>query len=201
MKIPYNNLNKNRYLNMKKLFYISGILCLVLFVFACKKDSTPAPAPPVISYANFTTSDAYNGILTFNFSDADGDIGLNQSDTTGAYAPGQVGYYDFYMRYYCLSPATGKYLPFYYAWPGLPLNSLTDSTIFAYRIPFVTDNIKSKSLSGQIIVNLSQYKPANIKPGTSGDSLNSYRYEFWMYDRAMHKSNVVTTPTFYTYYP
>ncbi len=177
---------------MQKLFYFS--FGLVLFLFSCKKESTPTPGPPVISFASFTTSNGTNGVFTFNFTDPDGDIGLHQEDTTGSYSKTGVGYYDFYMRYYCYSPTLNKYVEFYYPYPGQPLTSLIDSSIFAYRIPFVANNIKSKTLDGQIVVNLTGYKPGNI------DSLNHFRYEFWIYDRALHKSNVVTTPEFHTPY-
>jgi hypothetical protein len=176
---------------VKKLFCFSVVLLLVFY--SCKKESDPAPAPPVITFGSFTTSDAYTGVLTFNFSDADGDIGLNPSDTTGPYATNTVGYYDFYMRYYYFSPVFKKYVTFYY--PLQNGNAYIDSAITPYRIPFVTNNTKSKSLNGQIIINLNQYKPIGF-----GDSINNFRYEFWMYDRALHKSNVVTTPGFSTPY-
>jgi hypothetical protein len=176
---------------VKKLFCFSIVLGVVFY--SCKKETTPAPAPPVISFASFTTSDGDNAVLTFNFSDADGDIGLKQSDTSGVYALGTVGYYDFYMRYYYLD-STGNYVTFYSPIPNQP-PSLADSAISTYRIPFITDNIKSKSLDGQIIINFS----TGYKPGNSA-KLNNFRFVFWMYDRALHKSNVVTTPGFHTTY-
>ncbi len=178
---------------MKKLFYFS--FGLVLFLFSCKKETTPAPGPPVISFGSFTTTNGTNGVITFNFTDPDGDIGLHQEDTIGNYSKGGVGYYDFYMRYYYLSPTTGNYMPFHFQFNSIP-NPLSDSLIFAYRIPFVTNNIKSKTLDGQIIVNLNGYKPSF----SYNDSLSNFRFEFWIYDRALHKSNVVTTPGFHTIY-
>jgi hypothetical protein len=177
---------------MQKLFYFSFILMLVLF--SCKKESSPPPGPPVISFGSFTTSDKDHAVLTFNFTDPDGDIGLHQEDTSGSYAKGTTGYYDFYMRYYYLSPTTGNYTTYYRRFSSTP-SPYIDSVIFVYRIPFVTNNIKSKTLDGQIIINLTGYTPS-----TKLDSLNHFRYEFWMYDRALHKSNVVTTPGFYTPY-
>jgi hypothetical protein len=176
---------------VKKLFYFSAVLVLVLY--SCAKTTPPAPAPPVISYGSFTTSDAFNGVITINFSDADGDIGLNQSDTTGPYARGTVGYYDFYMRYYYWSHYFSKYVTYYNPIAGQS-PSLADSAITPYRIPFIINNTKNKGLDGQIIVNLNQYKP----PGP--DSLQNFRFQIWIYDRALHKSNVVTTPSFTTPY-
>jgi len=169
-------------------------------LWSCSKPATPAPAPPVINYGSFTTSDANTGVFIFNFTDADGDIGLNQSDTTGPYARGTVGYYDFYMRYYYWSYYFGKFVTYYNPWPNG--NTLIDSSIVAYRIPFVVNNTKNKGLDGQIIINLNGYKPppALNTPSATSDSMRIFRFEFWIYDRALHKSNVATTPTFTTPY-
>jgi hypothetical protein len=178
---------------VKKLFYFSVVLVVALY--SCKKETTPAPAPPVISYGDFAISSGTRALLTINFSDADGDIGLNQSDTIGFYAKNTVGYYDFYMRYYYWSKNFNKFMPYYFPWSTS--NNYIDSAIVTYRIPFVTNNTKSKGLDGQIIVDINQYKPL---PNSvySNDSLTTFRFDIWIYDRALHKSNVVTTPTFTT---
>ena len=94
-----------------------------------------------------------------------------------------------------LSPTTGTYKTFHYQFNPTP-NPLSDSLIFAYRIPYVTNNIKSKTLEGQIIVNVNGYKPVSHY----NDSLSNFRFQFWIYDRALNKSNVVTTPGFHTTY-
>ncbi|MEO8762380.1 MAG: hypothetical protein ABI388_12405 [Bacteroidia bacterium] len=169
---------------MKKLFCF--LIIVTLFTFSCKKAATPVPTPPVISYASFTTSSADNARLILNFHDVDGDIGYQLADQTNTNI-------DFYMRYYNEDPAIpGKFNTFYYAFPnGTPLG---DSAIYTYHIPYVTDNIKDKILDGQIIIDLAGYKPGDL------DSLNNFRYEFWIFDRAGHKSNVVTTPAFHTPY-
>ena len=67
---------------MKKLFYSSLVLFVVLFVFSCKKDTTPVSPIPSISFASFSASDDQNAVLTFNFTDGDGDIGVQPSDTS-----------------------------------------------------------------------------------------------------------------------
>ena len=181
---------------MRKLFCISLIGLISLFVFSCKKNQQPvSDAAPVISFANFTTTDARHAVFTFNFSDADGNrnIGLQQSDTSGNFAPGTVGYNDFYMRYYYKNSA-GNFVKCFIPYPGLSIHSNDDSCIIADRIPYMDINIKSQAISGQIIINLNGYKP------TGADSFNHFRYEFWIYDRNMRKSNVVTTPEFDTPY-
>ncbi len=186
---------------MKKLFYISFVALILLFVFSCKKETTSPNAVPVISFGSFTISDANNAVLAFNFSDANGNqnIGLQPGDTTGNFAPGTVGYSDFYMQFYYKNYA-GNFVPYYFVNQGQPPNTLIDSNIFAYRIPYMNVNIKTHALSGQIIIPIYQYKPQPPYPPIHGtnwaDSLSHFRYEFWIYDRAGHKSNVVTTPEF-----
>jgi hypothetical protein len=169
---------------MKKLFYSSVLLLCILFAFSCKKTA-PVSVIPVISFAGFTATDNSTAVLTFNFTDGDGDIGVPSGDST----------IDCYIRYYYLSPTSGKYLPLYAAISGNPNpNSLADSNIYTYSIPYITDNLKSKSLDGQVVINMNGYKSTH---GALPDSLDSFRYTIWIFDRAGHKSNVVTTPGLY----
>ena len=167
---------------MKKVFYFLLVVSCT-FAFSCKKDNNPTPVPPIISFENFTTSDNLTGRLTINFTDNDGDIGYEEAQQTASN-------YDFYMRYYYKN-YLGNYVPFYYHSSGDPLS---DSTIYVYHIPYVANNIKTKVLDGQIIIDLNGYKPGNL------DSLNNFRYTIWIFDRAGHKSNVITTPGFHTSY-
>jgi hypothetical protein len=190
---------------MRKLFYTSLIAFVLLFAFSCKKDNSTPNAAPVISYDSFVMGpqSAMTATLTFNFSDADGDIGLQPGDTTGSYATGSVGYYDFYMRYYWKNYA-GNFVTYYFPW-NTPINgdtSFIDKSIITGRIPYINNTSKVKSLSGQIIIPLFEYIPAAPYPPPPPklvnwtDSLDHFKYEFWIYDRAGHKSNVVTTPEF-----
>lgn len=154
-------------------------------MLSCKKESNPAPAPPQITFGSFTTTNDISARITLNFKDNDGDIGYEeaQQDNTN---------YDFYMRYYYEDTVTaGVYHTYYYHASNDPLS---DSNIYVYHIPYVTNNIKTKSLDGQIIIDLNGYKPASTK------MLNSFRYNIWIYDRARHQSNVITTPGFHTSY-
>lgn len=171
---------------MKKLFYLSLTVCILIFAFSCKKQNNTDSETPQISFSNFVWADKQHAILTFNFKDGDGDIGLQQSDTAE---------YDFWMRYNYKSPTTGQFVTYYHAIPGLPATSLIDSNIFTYRIPYIDNKSKIKSLDGQIIVNLNGYIPPFYRPN-SNDSLLHVRYDFYIYDRARHKSNVATTPEF-----
>ncbi|HEX7412925.1 MAG TPA: hypothetical protein VF411_02685 [Bacteroidia bacterium] len=179
---------------MRKLFYISLVSISVLFAFSCKKTSVDSNAAPVISFASFTTTDQFNAVLTFNFSDANGNnnIGLHQGDTAA----------DFYMRFYYKN-YKGNFVPYYFPISGQPQHSPIDSSITTYGIPFISTNSNVQSISGQVIIHFTTgYRPfiPNTPPINIVDSLQHFRYEFYIYDRNMRKSNVVTTPEFDTNY-
>ena len=172
---------------MKKLFYSSLILLCILFAFSCKKEA-PVSVIPVISFASFTATNNTDAVLTFNFTDGDGDIGVPSGDST----------IDCYIRYYFKDTMSSNYLTCFTLLPNLPRTSLIDSNIYTYSIPYVTDNLKTKSLNGQIVINMNGYKPSH---GPTPPYFNSFRYTIYIYDRAGHKSNVITTPGFYFYFP
>jgi hypothetical protein len=196
---------------MRKLFYLSLVALVLLLAFSCKKETTNTNAAPVISFVSFTTSSATSAVLTFSFSDVDGNnnLGQQQGDTTGHFSPDSVGYYDFYMRYYWKN-YTGHFVTYYYPYGTPPSNGDTnyiDRSITPYHLPYISTNSKNPSINGLITVNLSQYIPppqgiyGSLQMQQIWDSLQCFRYEFWIYDRQMHKSNIVTTPQFNTNYP
>jgi hypothetical protein len=186
---------------MRKLFYISLVVLVLVFVFSCKKETINTNAAPEIGFVSFTTSDYQHAILTFTFSDANGNnnIGLQPSDTSGNYEAGTVGYYDFYIRYY-YKDHSGHFVTFYYHIPNTPDSNLANMNIYTQRLPYLNVNIKTQALSGQMVVPLNFYRPFQGVAPIDCVNVQHFRYEFWIYDRQMHKSNVVTTPEFDTDY-
>ena len=118
---------------MKKLFYSSLALLTILFAFSCKKEA-PVSNVPVISFSSFTATSDLNAVLTFSFTDGDGDIGVSSGDDTK----------DCFIRYYYKDPTSVNYLTYYYPIDTLRTR-LADSNIYAYGIPYITNNLKSKS--------------------------------------------------------
>jgi len=131
------------------------------------------PDEPAIAYKAFTQYGDSASIVV-SFTDGDGDIGLDQGDTTGPYAPGETFYHNFFVEYYTLENGVWS-APFEFA---LPLY---------YRVPVVTPTGQNKSLEGEIAVAL---KPYPTLPGTSGDTI---RYSVKLVDRALNESNLVFT--------
>ncbi len=169
---------------MKKLVIIFSTLFLGLVVFSCKKVSNPTPGPPVISFKDFRVVKETEAYFHFNFTDPDGDIGLKNEDTTGAFAFGSPYYFDFHMRLQIKS-----YLG---NWADTmiqePFTNIMDSLDFNYRIPFIDTKSKDKSLTGEIYVAMTGYRFSS--------TIKKFRYKFYIYDRAHNKSNVVFTPEF-----
>ena len=174
---------------MRKLLAIFLLVALGLFLGSCKKITNPEPGPPVIAYKSFDIVSETEAYFHFTFTDPDGDMGLKSSDTSGPFAFGSEYYNDFHMRFQ-FKNYQGNYIDS--VWYD-QLAVLYDSGFVLYRIPFIDNNSKNKSLTGEIIIKMAGFRPASNKP--------NFRYNFYIYDRAHHKSNVVTTPEFYFPWP
>lgn len=178
---------------MKNLFCFFLLLSLL---FSCKKKDDVSPAPPVIKYGSFGYVSEKEAYFKFTFHDNDGDIGLKDSDTTGSYSHKTFGYYDFYMQY-LFRDSSGNYEPAYSFTNHIDSVSgqTVQDTIFdsktQYRIPFVENNTKSQSLDGEVMIKLDGFRPGKTP------AYQHFKTIFYMYDRALHKSNVVTTPDIY----
>lgn len=170
---------------MRKVILILFCAVMALAVVSCKKITNPAPGPTVITFKSFNVVSETEAYFHFTFTDPDGDIGLKDGDTTGAFAFGSEYYNDFHMRFQ-FKNYQGNYIDS--VWIDPTLNNQADSGIYLYRIPYIDNKSKDKSLTGEVIIKLAGFRPASDK--------KVFRYNFYMYDRAHHKSNVVTTPEF-----
>jgi len=170
---------------MRYRIVIFLLLATGIFTVSCKKITNPEPGPPVIAFKEFNMVSETEAYFHFTFTDPDGDLGLKSSDTTGAFAYGSEYYNDFHMRFQ-FKNYQGNYIDS--EWVD-PIANQTDSGFVLYRIPYIDNTSKNKSLTGEIIIKMAGFRPASNK--------KYFRYKFYIYDRAHHKSNVVTTPDFY----
>jgi hypothetical protein len=170
---------------MRKRVIIIGIISGSALLFSCKKITEPEPGPPVIAYKQFSIASETEAYFHFTFTDPDGDIGLKPGDTTGAFSYGTEYYNDFHMRFQ-FKNEQGNFIDS--VWYD-PIANVKDSGMVLYRIPFVENNSRDKSLTGEVIIKMAGFRPASNK--------KNFRYVFYIYDRAHRKSNVVTTPEFY----
>jgi hypothetical protein len=172
---------------MRKGIFILFCAAAAMIVLSCKKITNPTPGPSVIAFKSFDIVSETEAYFHFTFTDPDGDIGLKSSDTSGAFAHGSEYYNDFHMRFQ-FKNYQGNFIDSVWIDPNNFVNP-ADSGLILYRIPYVDNKSKDKSLTGEVIIKLAGFRPTSDK--------KNFRYHFYIYDRAHHKSNVVTTPEFY----
>jgi hypothetical protein len=128
-----------------------------------KQSASPIP---FIEFKDFVSNkDTAN--LFLNFTDGDGDIGLTQNDTI---APNN---YNCFITY--IEKQKGIWVK-----RQLPFE-------FNYRIPVVNTTSKSKTVKGEIKIAI---KPYYYDPFSKYDTI---KYEIYIVDKALNKSNVITT--------
>lgn len=169
-----------------------GILSILFpSLQACKKKEI-YPETPSIEYKSYRFLSTQAGIdslliLTFSFKDGDGDLGLSQGDTLAPFN--------------AVIDSTGKSINPYYnnihfeyqeKYQGVfnyvtnPFN-VYDTLTYAYRFESITPDGRHKAIRGDIEV--------TIGPSYYPNAQDTTFYRFYIYDRALHKSNIVETPS------
>ena len=156
-----------------KISFIVIILALVLS--SCLK-AEEYPLEPIIKYESFNVMND-SATLVISFTDGDGDIGLNPSDTTGDYSPSNYFHHNLFVEYYEKDDALG--------WVrGKTLDG--DDIDFLYRVPYLTPNGNNKALKGEIQVTI---EPTYYNPfSTQSDTI---MYRITLADRSLKVSNTV----------
>lgn len=157
---------------MKKLLLV-GLLAL-LFV-SCHRPE-PYSEIPYIEFVRLEKVDVGTGVdnqanLVLRFQDGDGDIGLNDADTTGHFSKDSVFYYNFFIDYY--EKQNGE-------WVLVEL-----PTPLHARVPRLSDNVP-ESIEGEITILtfINNY----FSP------YDTIKLSCCLYDRALHQSNTIETP-------
>lgn len=120
-------------------------------------------------------------LLTTYFTDGDGDIGRETTDS-----PCDVDSYDFLIRYF--EKVNGSF-------KEIQPKSMTppdDCQPFHNVLPNITPEGQNKTLEGELTVTFSYLGfPQN------GSQVDSVRFELQLVDRGGHKSEVVTSPSIF----
>lgn len=140
-------------------------LGLTPFFSSCLKKQTASPVPAIEFKSFIANKDTAE--LYINFIDGDGDIGLTQNDTV---APNN---YNCFITY--IEKQMGVWVK-----RELPID-------FNYRIPIVNTSNKKKTIKGEIKIAI---KPFYYDPFSQFDTI---KYELYIVDRALNKSNVIST--------
>jgi hypothetical protein len=157
--------------------FFTKIAILILFSLGLSLTSCikapDFPLEPIIKFEQFLKFEKDSAWFIFSFTDGDGDIGLKPEDTFAPFDTSSIYYYNFYMDYFEKQ--------------GDDFVKITTEIPFYYRIPFLTPQGRNKALEGEVIVRLPfQYFD-------SSRDAQFIKFEAWIYDRSLNKSNVIST--------
>lgn len=153
---------------------------LLAFAFSSCLKGEEYPPEPVLRFKSIrTTPDS--AILSFEFTDGDGNFGLRQEDTSGAFDD-CVRRYNLFCEYYELR--NGQ-------WVHVEIDPCENpnSVPFYYRVPLVEPTGQFKAQKGEIRVVIT---PFYYLPG----GFDTCRFEARVMDRAFTTSNTVRTALF-----
>jgi hypothetical protein len=169
---------------MKSTIITIGIISLIIlfiFSFGCTKENKYPIEPHIdlISFDKITDSLGIDqqGVIGLSFTDGDGDIGLTNDQNTGNFK------YNLFIKYF--EKKNGKFQEIILTTPNA-ITGKPDTLLFNGRIPYVTPQGRIKSIKGEIYDTLYINNPAS--------TYDTIKYEIFIEDRALHKSNIVTTP-------
>jgi hypothetical protein len=160
-----------------KLFFRSLLFVIAtgFLMLSCVKQESYSDIPE-IGYGSFqlyfdTTQYAKRGVLIFSFQDGNGDIGLNPGDTNPPFEKGGPYYYNLVISYF--EKQQGQWV------------EITLDPPYSARIPVLNPDYPGKPIKGYITDTLT------LDPAPQFDTV---KFSFFIYDRALNQSNVVTTP-------
>ena len=150
-------------------------LITLLILSSCIKQEEYSDIPEISSRQFLLVFDtgqyAIRGILSFNFQDGDGDIGLRPSDTFPPFERSGNFYYNLVISYF--EKQNG-------IWVEVDL-----TPPFSARIPMLNPSYPGKAIKGFISDTLA------MDPAPDFDTV---KLELFIYDRALNQSNILSTP-------
>lgn len=152
------------------------MLSMFVFFLGCTKEEV-FPVEPNITFISFTKIDNNSpiddkGILKIFFTDGDGDLGLDNGDTLPPFDKNSIYYYNYFIKYF--EKKHGSFVEV-----QLPVT-------FNSRIPRLEPSGNNNSIKGEIELELYINNPFSV--------FDTIRFEAYIVDRALNKSNVIVTP-------
>lgn len=175
---------------MKDWIKLTVFLIVVMTVIAvsCRRIDEYPPEPS-ITFTGFekilsTTDSIYDrGILKFDYTDGDGDLGLEESDTFPPFNPGSTYYHNLIIEYYELRNGIETEVPLTFF---NPTTEEFDTISLSARIPLLVPKDVERSISGEIFDTLFMYN--------YNSDFDTLFLKFFIVDRALNESNVEKTP-------
>ena len=182
---------------MKKR-YLLGLFLMALAVCSCQKP-VEYPVEPKIAYEGFTylfnadSTFSGEGVISFSYTDGDGDLGLDDNDTLPPFGFNDTHYYNMVIDY--LKSENGVFVKTPLLSPHVPTGPadtlvLFDTVTFNARFKRLRDSEEPRAISGTM-----DYKLTVQNPFSPNDTV---KFEIRIFDRALHESNVIQTEAIYT---
>jgi len=156
------------------LYRITAAIFLMVVVAAGCKKADEYPIVPVIGFKSLYTDRDAGGYdvkahVVITFTDGDGDIGYYSSGNGAPYDDTTSQYYsNFHIKLFEKRNST---------W-------IQNAVKFQGRMPYLTPEGSNKALKGEIAMELPL--PLSVLNDT-------IRYDIFIFDRALHQSNTITT--------
>ena len=175
-----------------KIHHLIGSLFLALAALSCQKP-VEYPIEPKIAYEGFTylfnadSTFSGEGVISFSYTDGDGDLGLDDADTLPPFGFRDAHYYNMMIDY--LKCVNGEFIKT----PLLSWNVQTqsyDTITFNARFKRLRDIEEPKAISGTM-----DYTLPVQNPFSPNDTI---KFEVHILDRALHESNVIQTDPIFT---
>jgi hypothetical protein len=172
--------HKSMRLRVISKLVITLFMLLILF-YGCRKYDH-YPIIPHIELNSFQkSSDSLGvdqiGVIGLSFTDGDGDLGLTADQNTGVYQ------FNLFIKYF--EKQKGVFKEIILTTPNTQTGK-PDTLWFNGRIPYITPAGKTKAISGEITDTLFINNFAS--------PYDTIKYQIYIQDRALNKSNVVETP-------
>lgn len=174
-----------------------GLLFLAWMAFSCQKP-VEYPVEPGIEYQGFTylfnadSTFSGEGIVAFSYTDGDGDLGLDDSDTLSPFGFHDAHYYNLVIDYQkCVNGVFVKTPLLSPHVPTSPADTIVryDTVTFNARFKRLRDSEEPKAISGTM-----EYKLTVQNPLSPNDTV---KFEIRILDRALHESNAIQTEAIY----
>ena len=181
-----------------KIRTLIGLFIFGLVVCCCQKP-VEYPVEPKIVYEGFTylmnddSTFSGEGVISFSYTDGDGDLGLDEGDTLPPFGFHDSHYYNMVIDY--LKCENGVFVKTPLLSPHVPTSPddtlvLFDTVTFNARFKRLRDSEEPKAISGTM-----DYKLTVQNPFSPNDTV---KFEIRILDRALHESNTIQTDPIFT---
>ncbi len=168
---------------MKKSLIILLLITSTIVIFSCNKEKNFSEIPFIEFKGLEYNLSSGASILKISFQDGDGDIGLYSWQNQPPFDTNSIFHYNYYVHVF--EKINGVFQPLKI------FNNITqqyDTIIFKYRIPYIEPVSANGSVKGEFHTKMDL---GLMKPFIHSDTL---KFEMYIYDRKLHKSNLATTP-------